>query len=102
MVAGKRNKTIDAMKALSTIMVVYIHSHNIVNYAGMENKNTVIQLVSGLSIDGSRRSSLFLDFGVPNEKKCKVLRRKYKEKGKNTTVAISVVDIDIFDARGGG
>lgn len=49
MVDGKRNKTIDAIKALSTIMVVYIHSHNIVNYAGVENRNTVIQLVSVLT-----------------------------------------------------
>lgn len=52
MVDGKRNKAIDAMKALSTIMVVYIHSHNIVNYAGMESRNTVIQLVSVLTGTG--------------------------------------------------
>lgn len=52
MINYKRNKTIDEMKTLSTIMVVYIHSHNIVNYVGMEDRNAVIQLISVLASAG--------------------------------------------------
>lgn len=34
MIDGNRNKIIDAMKGLSAILVIYIHSHNIENYTG--------------------------------------------------------------------
>lgn len=80
MVAGKRNKTIDAMKALSTIMVVYIHSHNIVNYAGMENKNTVIQLVSVLT--GAGVPAFFLISAYLMKKSAKSYEENIKKKVK--------------------
>ena len=80
MVAGKRNKTIDAMKALSTIMVVYIHSHNIVNYAGMESRNTVIQLVSVLT--GAGVPAFFLISAYLTKKSAKPYKENIKKKVK--------------------
>lgn len=80
MVDGKRNKTIDAMKALSTIMVVYIHSHNIVNYAGMESRNTVIQLVSVLT--GAGVPAFFLISAYLMKKSAKPYKENIKKKVK--------------------
>lgn len=80
MVDGKRNKTIDAMKALSTIMVVYIHSHNIVNYAGVENRNTVIQLVSVLT--GAGVPAFFLISAYLTKKSAKPYKENIKKKVK--------------------
>ena len=42
----ERNQTVDVMKGLSTILVVYIHSHNIVGYAGVDSNNAIIQLIA--------------------------------------------------------
>lgn len=80
MVNGKRNKTIDVMKALSTIMVVYIHSHNIVNYAGMENRNTVIQLISVLT--GAGVPAFFLISAYLMKKSTKPYKENVKKKVK--------------------
>ena len=80
MVDGKRNKAIDAMKDLSTIMVVYIHSHNIVNYAGMESRNTVIQLVSVLT--GAGVPAFFLISAYLMKKRAKPYKENIKKKVK--------------------
>ena len=80
MVDGKRNKAIDAMKDLSTIMVVYIHSHNIVNYAGMESRNTVIQLVSVLT--GAGVPAFFLISAYFMKKREKPYKENIKKKVK--------------------
>lgn len=80
MVDGKRNKAIDAMKDLSTIMVVYIHSHNIVNYAGMESRNTVIQLVSVLT--GTGVPAFFLISAYLMKKRAKPYKENIKKKVK--------------------
>ena len=45
----ERNQTVDVMKGLSTILVMYIHSHNIVGYAGVDNNNAIIQLIAYLT-----------------------------------------------------
>lgn len=80
MVNVKRNKTIDVMKALSTIMVVYIHSHNIVNYAGMGNRNAVIQLISVLT--GAGVPAFFLISAYLMKKSTKPYKENVKKKVK--------------------
>lgn len=80
MVDRKRNKTIDAMKALSTIMVVYIHSHNIVNYAGIESRNAIIQMVSVLT--GAGVPTFFLVSAYLMKKSAKPYKENIKKKVK--------------------
>lgn len=80
MVDRKRNKTIDAMKALSTIMVVYIHSHNIVNYAGIESRNAIIQMVSVLT--GAGVPTFFLISAYLMKKSAKPYKENIKKKVK--------------------
>lgn len=45
----ERNQTVDVMKGLSTILVVYIHSHNMVCYAGVDCSNAIISFISYLT-----------------------------------------------------
>ena len=48
----ERNKTIDTMKIVATIMVVYVHSHNIIGYSGIEYEGRIIAFFSILANAG--------------------------------------------------
>ncbi len=45
----KRSEIIDSMKTLSTILVVYIHSHNVISFANITSENIIIRFCSALA-----------------------------------------------------
>lgn len=53
----ERNKTIDTMKIVATIMVVYVHSHNIIGYSGIEYEGRIIAFFRYWQMQGFLSSS---------------------------------------------
>ena len=76
----KRNEIIDSMKALSTILVVYIHSYNVIGYANITNENVIIRFCSALA--SAAVPSFFLTSAYLTAKSKKSYNDKIRKKMK--------------------